>query len=778
MEDWVRNELLDLIPEFFQNDENVAQYFGLFKAQPNQFKFQDREKNLIIHLRNHIDFMLDPDNLLKEISGLHLTTSSDKKTSYGSNERCLNDEEFEDIMPEEIPETQTHIILKTFLETANSNALTKRGGYRYSESTKRFATYFRILAGPKAYLAVQKNMEIAMPSLTSVNRYIHKTRSRVTEGILRDTELLLYLQERNLPLVVALAEDSTDIENYIQYDPQNNICVGFVLPINDKTGMPTPFAYKARSAEEIVGHFYGTKTATQVTTIMAKPIAPNVASFCLLVFGTDNTNKTKDVTNRWNFVTQELKRLHIDVLTFSSDSDPKYNSAMRTMASLAVDSNVFGNAEWFNCGNREEPPFFVQDTPHIGTKCRNMFLKTGAKPEKLPFGNDFFIQVGHLNRLTEEIGIGKDKHGLTATILNPKDRQNYDSALKICTTDVIDLMKLNVPNSDGTAFYLQSLRNFIDSYMDTELSPLDRVYKLWYSIFMIRIWRRSIVSNKSLSVQTNFLTNNCYVCLELNAHSMVLILIYLKKHNMQHLFMPWLFNSQSCENFYRLIRSLTTVFARAANCSVKDVLERIHKIQLLADIVNDSGTKFTFLRKKQPIKSETTLLPTKCEIKDIIEKSKVKAIEDAIKIGLLDAKYEKLDLKCNILPLSLAKKPRAKLKKVKYALKNDNSKKISFKLSELLTISLKNYSYKFANKDVDKISSFVEIPGSRHRMIVKKTSLIWLMRQDPCKLSSDRLQRVKTTNTHLVSRGNHARVKKTLHFSKSANYKFKPKRKK
>lgn len=93
-------------------------------------------------------------------------------------------------------------------------------------STKKFSTHFRVLAGPKAYLAVQRNLELALPSLTSVNRYIHQNKARFTEGVLRDEELLLYLHEKKIPLAVALAEDATNIENYVQYDPKNNICVG------------------------------------------------------------------------------------------------------------------------------------------------------------------------------------------------------------------------------------------------------------------------------------------------------------------------------------------------------------------------------------------------------------------------------------------------------------------------------------------------------------------------------------------------------------------------
>lgn len=235
--------------------------------------------------------------------------------------------------------------------------------------------------------------------------------------------------------------------------------------------------------------------------------------------------------------------------------------------------------------------------------------------------------------------------------------------------------------------------------------------------------------------------------------------------------MPWIFNSQSCEGFYRLVRSLTTVFARAANCSVKEILERIHKIQLLDDISNDSATVFIFPRRfntKIKSNSKKVVLPTQTEIFEMIEKSKFKAIEKAIEVGLLDEEDGNLDLECDVHPLSPHRESRFIKNNTKKVKCDFNSNGLT--LTNLMTISLKNYYYKFEGKEVEETSSYVEIHGSKNRMIVKKTSLIWLLRKDPCKLSSDRLERVKSAQSNPCSIGlaktKSKKIKRVFHFSK------------
>lgn len=391
----------------------------------------------------------------------------------------------------------THSVLYKLLETADRNITKAKGGYRYTEEIKSFATYIRMLAGRYSYTDLQKNFELCLPSIVSVNRYIYKSNCRVMEGILRCNELLLYLKERKLPLVVNLSEDATRIIGRVQYDIHTNQIVGFVPPISKSNGLPIPFSFKARNTEEIVNHFInGTTPASFVNVIMAQPVTTkNVPSFCLLIFGSDNKYTSEDVSNRWDFIVAELIKINIKVLSVSSDSDPKYNSAMRKNSLIGL--NASNNINWFSCAAKfdlQAKPLYIQDTVHIATKLRNFFLKTHNNLKLLPFGDKNFIKIEHLEKLL--IFFSKDKHNLCEYTLNPTDRQNFESVLRMCDQRVIDLLRENIVGSTATIKFLEMIRDVITSYMDISLSPLARVNKLWYTTFMIRFWRHYVLKKK------------------------------------------------------------------------------------------------------------------------------------------------------------------------------------------------------------------------------------------------------------------------------------------
>lgn len=163
----------------------------------------------------------------------------------------------------------------------------------------------------------------------------------------------------------------------------------------------------------------------------------------------NNVYRLVDFRNRWNFIAERLREQNIDVLTISSDSDPKYNSAMRKLSLLGLKSTIFPY-EWFQSGVRldsDQQTFYVQDTPHVGTKMRNAFLQTDHHKEKYPFGDKYYIRVDHVKFVINNVP--KDQHELTPTVLNSADRQNYDSVLKMCDKRVTNLMKTHVPESNG-----------------------------------------------------------------------------------------------------------------------------------------------------------------------------------------------------------------------------------------------------------------------------------------------------------------------------------------
>lgn len=696
--------------------------------------------------------------------------------------------------------SMTHFFLGRLIDTANQNIKRKKNGYRYDVDIRRFATYLRMIVGPLGYETIQRNLECALPSLPSTNRYVQTSSCSVTECILRCRELLLYLNERNAPLVVSLSEDATRIIGRPQYDSRTNQVVGFVAPLDSNTGLPVPFAYPARNADEMIHHFSNKHPiAPFVNIVMAQPVGPDyIAPFCLLLFGSDSSYTSLDVQKRWVFIIKELNKLDIRVLAVASDSDPKYNSCMRALSGLGSESNLFKNlnqnTNWFECGtfsSDDKSTVFIQDTVHIATKMRNFLLTTNRKSHKLKFGN-YYIQSDHLQQLINSIP--KDRHRLTQNVINPIDRQNFQSAKRICDRIVTESLIKHVRGSQGTTKFLEMMRNMIDSFLNTNLSALERVHKLWYTVFLVRIWRHFVISHKNLTIKDNFLSIWSHTCIELNAHSMVHCLVNLRES--PELFQPHLLDSQPCESTFRQIRSLSHVYSTVTNCTIKEVSDRMKKIQLQNDIISTSCPNYIFpklKRMKDKNDSKSIPLPSTREIYDEIERSRKSALSDAIKLGLITrADGGSFNFECQVKPyvrpldenkiesnqkrMKIAKLPlKKKLKRLccykeRCRMRNprniewcSNHRNIEFKrkptseyernILRLRSITLKNFADKFVGTTVEESSPYVEVyRGNAKRTIVKKTSFCWLLRRDVERLSSDRLERVRARSNSVKSK--------------------------
>lgn len=205
--------------------------------------------------------------------------------------KSINEQESSQIRQLQLSDfkSHTHFVLNLFLQNAERNLKRHRGGFRYCNETQKFATYLRLTAGRLAYETLQKNIELALPSIVSVNRYTSKFNYDVSEGVLRCNELLQYLEQRNLPKYVIITEDATRITGRAQYDRLKNKIIGFALPLNED-GMPNTDTFHARNVEEIVNHFSSSNTiASFANVVMAHPITTEkVPAFPLLVFGSDN----------------------------------------------------------------------------------------------------------------------------------------------------------------------------------------------------------------------------------------------------------------------------------------------------------------------------------------------------------------------------------------------------------------------------------------------------------------------------------------------------------
>lgn len=396
---------------------------------------------------------------------------------------AVNNEMEGDSNERRVTSSNHDVFLSESLSCFNQNIMRVQQGYRYTEELKLFCAYIRMVSGKLAYETMKANTQHSLPSERAVNRYIAKVQSTAIEGELRTDELVQYLTDLKLPKIVALSEDATRIANRAQYDPQTNQIVGFVLPLGEN-GMPIQKSNMARSAAEMEQCFYNIETrnekkiASYVNVVMAQPLVLGIPSFCLLLFGSDAKYTTKDIENRWQFITDELKKRQIKVVTFASDSDPKFNSLMKYHINLGQ-SRTNGFPEWFNANLCFSTNFMpIQDTIHIGTKLRNRILD-----HKLRMG-EYEVSVEHLSIVSANFT--KEKHGLCSLTIRPKDRQNFDSVLKICDEKVIDLLS-NVENSAGTVLYLRVLDSVLRSFLDLTLKPIERIRQMWFAVIVVRI---------------------------------------------------------------------------------------------------------------------------------------------------------------------------------------------------------------------------------------------------------------------------------------------------
>lgn len=101
------------------------------------------------------------------------------------------------------------------------------------------------------------------------------------------------------------------------------------------------------------------------------------------------------------------------------ESDENFSGIDIASAECEISDETMDGAflyKWFNCKIDDlENPFCFQDFIHILTKARNRVLRPSAI---LPFGNGT-VSKTYLKYLIDRVS--KDKHGLTATDIDPQD---------------------------------------------------------------------------------------------------------------------------------------------------------------------------------------------------------------------------------------------------------------------------------------------------------------------------------------------------------------------
>lgn len=207
----------------------------------------------------------------------------------------------------------------------------------------------------------------------------------------------------------------------------------------------------------------------------------------------------------------------------------------------------------------------------------------------------------------------------------------------------------------------------------------------------------------------------------MNAHSLIMIILYLEKTNQPELFLPYFYDSQPCEKTFRAFRSLTTAYSTITNCTVMEALSRLSKINFQDEITHATSPAFVYPRidKKIELKSIEPL-PTPYEIYNETIFAKKCATATAIKLGLISRNADDSYFKCHLKPHS--SNIQKKLNKPVNRKRSQNTTKGSkFNVPDLKNIKLKESSI---------YAEMENATGTKN--VFKKSALCWLLRND-CK---------------------------------------------
>lgn len=647
-------------------------------------------------------------------------------------------------------------------ECAERNQNRHPNGRRYDRETMAYNVYMKELSGRRSHNTKRLNEFFSTPSLSNVEKYITKKRTTIVEGLLRTDDLVKFLKSQELEMCVSLSEDATNIVQRIEYSPKTNQIVGYSPPLNEEAGMPIPLTFEATSATVMENILLNPnhQNSTHAVMVLAQPLAMKTPPFCLLVYGSDNRHTKKHVVHRWEYIVKELGNAGIKVLCIASDSDSRYNGAMRDLVLSHKTDSSSAFSPWFNFDLSTAPYFAFQDYVHTGVKGRNRLLHEKVN---LMFG-ECPITKQHLLTLVRDVS--KQQHKLCKSDVDVKDRQNFLSVLKITADCVIKALEDNIENSAGTVMYLKLLRNIVTPYLDFTLSPKERVYRQFHAVFILRTWKEFLARDKTRKAKEKalmFITEYTYICIEINAHSMVSLILDLRANGLERLFLPHLLSSQPCESYFREIRSLSTKGTLVTNTTMLGMIHRCEKVELSHEIrIGLKNYEFTSdTNRARDIYCGTNTctdyqkhtLPDFIELMAEIERAKNDAVSDAALLGVqLDPPHH---YACHIEPThSRQSKP----------ILHSVSRADGTKLTKFQAINLKDCTElidftKFNEKSTYVAVDDVKLNGTGERRIyVRKSALVSLYVENGTKLSSDRNRRVMQGSRRIELQANAAQI--------------------
>ena len=511
----------------------------------------------------------------------------------------------------------------------NSNSTSNR----HDETVKHFAACLFCLIGKANYEFLVANLGSSLPSVSTVQRLVSKEK-KLCEGEFDFDELVKHLKRFNAPFIVNVHLDDTRIIHRIEYDSKSDTFVGFCMPLDKESKLPIRDTFCLHTYEDIENAFRTEKIAKYAHCIVAQPIDIQSPSFVLSIIGTDSSYDAEVIMKRWKYIESEMNKREVKVLTFGADGAGPFLKAMVHNSKLFQSLNnetLFEKSSFFLMPDYPEKALYSQDTIHILAKMRTKLI---TPSNILVLGNENGCRA-HIQFLIDNKP--KAIHGLTNKCINQKDKQNYESINSLVDDCVLQSLKeLNDEKrmkTNGTIVYLKMMRDIRDAFLDKSISPLKRINLIWRNVFFLRIWRTWLTENGYPECE-HFVTANAYTCIEINAHMLTLIVRRVIEGNLPtEALRFWKTGSQSCEQLFRLLRSMTPTFSTIINFTLHGLLQKTHKLRYLSGA--EACGEIEFPRAKRRLlqvkneSAETFHIPTLVDLNKMVIISKEEALDIA-----------------------------------------------------------------------------------------------------------------------------------------------------
>eukprot|EP00731_Ephydatia_muelleri_P010532 Em0005g1118a len=233
---------------------------------------------------------------------------------------------------------------------------------------------------PLAYSFVHQNMPQALPSLRTVQRIVHHEYEVMNEGEFRFDQLANHINSYKCARVIVIGEDATRLVARVDYDPETNRLVGFVLPEDS---------------------FKSSKISKYALVYIAQPLSPGVPAFPLACIGTDNKFTADILLKRWSHISRKYvagaHHLQLVQSTYSKDQHglrerdidcrdkQNFDSVLRITSSsvMAQISQILDAKDAVECGRK----LAMKDIEMLGMELslkRNMEVENESAGSIIP----------------------------------------------------------------------------------------------------------------------------------------------------------------------------------------------------------------------------------------------------------------------------------------------------------------------------------------------------------------------------------------------------------